>query len=179
MNSTKTGILGLYRHGTAEAHNSRKFQEDDLRPLTEEGRKTVLQCGLGLRHLGFLPDEVHASHALRARQTAEALIQALELAPQVLRINAALHLDIDPHAALKRMDYPKAGKRILWIGHEPWLGEAIGILTGGVPLPLRKAGFAMLGMGKNRKQNAQLIAFLPPEYLVSLKSAPAKKRFIP
>lgn len=111
---------------------------DPLRPLTGEGRaraKEVLKSVAPLME-GLVG--VWTSPWSRALATAELAARAWQL-------------PLERHPWLAG-DGPAAGDRIAHlpqldtalVGHEPDLGELIGVLTGGPAVPLKKAGIAIL-----------------------------------
>jgi phosphohistidine phosphatase len=66
--------LYLIRHGLAEKYG--RYQNDELRPLTEEGVRKTRQVADRLHALGLHFDRLLTSPLVRARQTAEILQQA-------------------------------------------------------------------------------------------------------
>ena len=166
-------LLALLRHGPAEEPDAARWPDDDARPLTRAGRKRVRTVARGLRRLGFVPDIVLYSPALRARDTAAIVAEAMGLKPAALTLEPALHADADPAVLVRKTLRARAlPARTLWIGHEPGLGEAVGLLTGGAPAPLRKAGVAVIGISGAPSRRGVLRALLPPEWV----SAAAKAR---
>jgi phosphohistidine phosphatase len=161
------GVLALFRHGTAVERNSALFPDDDLRPLTPSGRKRVKAAARGLRGLGFVPARIFFSPALRARETAEILAEVFRLSAPDVRMEPALHGDADPGVLVRKTLRAKPRKGTLWVGHEPWLGEAVGLLTGGAPVPLRKAGVAVIEISPGGRRKGILRALVPPEWLAT------------
>lgn len=164
--------LYLIRHGIAEDREN--FEDDTLRPLTDEGRKKTKQVAKRLYDLGLRFDLLQTSPLVRARQTAEiftnvfssTLQQADELAPEgsfETWLNWAM-------AWLSQ--HPQPARASLGIvGHEPDLtawaetllwGEAKGALV------LKKAGIIGLVLPEDRPWTANGILFLsiPPKLLI-------------
>lgn len=111
---------------------------DSLRPLTDEGRarakrvlRTVapLMAGIGA---------VWTSPWARALATAEIAADAWSLP---LHRHAWLGGN-GPAAGDRVADLPDQDTAL--VGHEPDLGELIGVLIGGPAVPLKKAGIAIL-----------------------------------
>jgi phosphohistidine phosphatase len=161
-------LLVLFRHGPAADRNPLRYPDDDLRPLTPAGRKRVKAAGRGLRALGFVPERLHCSPALRARETAEILAETFRLPARTVRMEPALHGDADPAVLVRKVLRTEPAGRVLWVGHEPWLGEAVGLLTGGPPVPLRKAGVAFLEISPGGRRAVALRGLLPHEWLAAL-----------
>lgn len=67
-------LVYFVRHGMAEDGAS---MDDDLRPLSAEGREKTAQIARGLRETGCEPDLVAASPLIRAGQTAGILAEGL------------------------------------------------------------------------------------------------------
>src|SRR5579875_651208 len=68
-------MLVLMRHGKAEAHSS---GSDKGRVLTERGRRQASAIARGIASAGQRPDRIVSSDAVRARQTAEIVAEALD-----------------------------------------------------------------------------------------------------
>ena len=164
-------LLVVLRHGPAVERNAARYPDDDNRPLTPAGRKRMKASGRALRKAGILPDRILFSPSLRARESAEILAKLFHSPAETLRVEPALHGDADP-AVLVRKTLRAAAKddtheRVIWVGHEPGLGEAIGLLTGGQTLPLRKAGIAVIELPAGRGSGT-LKALVPPEWITAL-----------
>ncbi len=71
--------LYIVRHAIAAPHGTPGIPDDDG-PLTEEGIKKMRQAAAGLRSLDYVPELILTSPLLRARQTAEILMEPLEKA---------------------------------------------------------------------------------------------------
>jgi phosphohistidine phosphatase len=117
----------LFRHGPAADRDGRRWPDDDARPLTPEGVRATRRAARGLARLVGGIDRLYTSPALRAHRTAELLRAELEAAPELAELEelapgapAALLLD-----RLRRSHRLTA--RIAVVGHEPTLGELIGL----------------------------------------------------
>src|SRR2546426_11482598 len=77
--------LFILRHGIAVEKTIPSFKKDSDRPLTGEGRKKTKQVARMLKRLGPSFDVVLTSPYVRARQTAEIVVDVLD-AKKVLRI---------------------------------------------------------------------------------------------
>ena len=158
--------LALFRHGPAEGRNAVSYLDDDARPLTSAGRKKVKAAARGLRALGLVPEVLRHSPALRAWETATLIADVLRLPAKAVSLEPALHPDADPGVLVRHaLRHERAG-RVMWVGHEPWLGEAVGLLTDAAPVALRKAGLALVEVSAGTRRKAVLRGLVPPEWLV-------------
>ncbi|MBM4154399.1 MAG: phosphohistidine phosphatase SixA [Lentisphaerae bacterium] len=69
-------VVHFVRHGIADDGSS---TDDDLRPLSAEGRQKTAQIGRGLRQADCKPSLVASSPLVRAGQTAEILAEELRV----------------------------------------------------------------------------------------------------
>ena len=132
-------ILYFMRHG--EAGPPTIAGDEDESTLTGAGADALRAAAPLWRRLSLRPDAVICSPLARARQTAELVVAGLDLArPPViderLRPGAAWS---DLAQAMAR--HPDA-RRVMFVGHEPDLSNAVRLLTGAVALRLRKGGIA-------------------------------------
>jgi phosphohistidine phosphatase len=163
-------LLALFRHGPAAERNATLYPNDDQRPLTPAGRKRVKASARGLRKLGFTPDKLLFSPALRTRETAGILADVFKLAPEAVRMEPALHIDTDPVVLVRQTLRTEPPGKVMWVGHEPWLGEAIALLTGGA-VALRKAAVALVDIPPGTRGKGVLRGLVPPEWLAAMVRA--------
>jgi phosphohistidine phosphatase len=147
-------ILYFCRHGRAEPAGS----DDEARRLTAEG-SAALRSAAGLwQRLNLRPDVVLSSPLARARQTAELVCEALDGAEVIvderLRPGAAW-----ADFAQAMSAHPDA-RRVLFVGHEPDLSSAVGLLTGASSVRLRAGGVACLEFPGVPEPGAGEIAWL-------------------
>ncbi|MGK0674283.1 MAG: phosphohistidine phosphatase SixA [Halothiobacillaceae bacterium] len=143
---------------------------DGDRPLTKEGSTKMRRVARGLRRVLESPERLFSSPLLRARQTAELL---LECYPDLhIEITTELKPDTDPAATLAWLRSLDACQRIALVGHEPHLSGLLALLVHGDAslgtLPFRKGGVAILELDVIRPAHARLTAFLPPRVLRAL-----------
>jgi len=129
------------RHG--EAGPSVVAMDDEESALTEEGTDALRVAAPLWRRLSLRPDAVITSPLARARQTAELVVLALELGrhpviDERLRPGAAWS---DLAQAMAK--HPDA-RRVMFVGHEPDLSNAVCLLTRAAAVRLRKGGIACL-----------------------------------
>jgi len=130
--------LFLIRHAIAE--ESRAGLPDAQRALTKKGRARFEAMVQRLDRAGFRFDRVYHSPWLRAAQTAELLAPLID-GPLVATEALAQAPDLAFFASLK-------GKRVACVGHQPWLSDAVALLTTGTPngswLRFKKGAIAWL-----------------------------------
>ena len=103
--------------------------DDHERPLNKRGRRDAPRMGELVREYGLIPDVVISSDAVRARLTAEAVVEAARYVGEIL---------LDPHLylacpadilSLLRTVREKA-ETVMIVGHNPGLEELVEQLTG-------------------------------------------------
>ncbi len=117
----------LVQHG-----ESKSKDEDPVRPLTDDGRKTVENVAAHLAGLGIAFDRVFHSGKLRAQQTAEILAGSLKISE---KLEARKGLDpLDPVEPIMRWlsEQAQRGLRsVAIIGHLPFLDKLASLLVTG------------------------------------------------
>jgi phosphohistidine phosphatase len=154
--------LWLVRHAPAE-----DAADDDVRALSERGRKRFARAALGLDALALEFDQLWTSPLLRARQTAELLSEHARGEPRVVDALAAA-----PDGELLDALASCPGTCLALVGHEPWLSQlaawlVFGSREAGAGLAFKKGGLAWLS-GTPRPGGMRLRAFLPPRVLRAL-----------
>ena len=131
--------------------------DDDLRPLTEEGRRKMAAGAKGLRQLVDRLDVLAASPLVRAQQTAAIVAEAYG------GIRVATTTSLRPDSAPSELlSWLKAqqGEVVAIVGHEPHFGMlATWLMTGRAEsrIPLRKGGACLLEFdGRPREGDAML-----------------------
>jgi phosphohistidine phosphatase len=175
--------LLLLRHGIAEERS--EGLEDAQRRLTPEGRERTNAQLLRLQELGLTCDLALSSPLVRARQTAELVVQA-GLAPE-LELASSLAPLADPLPLLDRwlgaVSPRPAWRRLALVGHEPDLSTLAALLIG-VPmaqapqaLQLKKAGVILLQWPAPPQGgllgSARLELLLPPRVLLGRREKEA------
>lgn len=133
-------ILVLMRHGIAA-----DGEPDEERPLTPKGETRVRQVAEAMDRLGLVPHLVLSSFRLRAIQTAEIVIDTLELKLDPLRIH---EIDItvrwEQFARAVNAHAAKLGNDaiVLCVGHQTQIGCMASMALHGseMGMPMRKAG---------------------------------------
>jgi len=143
--------LFLIRHAIAEER--RAGLPDAQRALTKKGRARFDTVVHNLDSAGFRFDRVYYSPWLRAAQTAELLAPNND-GPLIAADGLAQSPQPAFFASLK-------GERVACVGHEPWMSDAVALLTTGTPdgswLRFKKGGIAWL-RGPPRPAEMQLRA---------------------
>jgi phosphohistidine phosphatase len=171
--------LYLIRHGIAEdldplAVDAAAF--DELRSLTKTGRKKVAQVADRLAELELRFDLIITSPLVRARQTADILLDK-QLSPNLEvsdRLKPAVTLDSWLNEWSARSHDVSTISTVALVGHEPNLSEwAELFLFGRIEgkLILKKGGIIGLKFTDNFKiGTAQLTCSIPPKYLLGSRS---------
>jgi phosphohistidine phosphatase len=102
---------------------------DHDRPLNKRGKRDAPRMGRLLVKEELVPDAILTSTAVRARETAQAVAEALEFDAQ-LQVDKDLYLagPAEILAVLRRVD--EDAERALLIAHNPGLEELLEALTG-------------------------------------------------
>jgi len=151
--------LCLVRHAIAVQRGAPGYEDDGLRPLTERGRERMRQAAAGLRMV-FTPEVILTSPLLRAKETADILVDAYHLPPA--RALAALasgdHEEV--LAELAEIDATAA----MCVGHEPHISELLSYLLTGtedfIAAPFRKGGAALLSCDEDSSEGAWTLEWM-------------------
>ena len=154
--------LYVIRHAIAAAKDPN--QTDAARPLTAKGRRRWREAVKGAEHLGFRFDLLLHSPWLRAVETAQELTRLVEGTTEVTDLLAR---PPDPQLLGKL-----TGERIAVVGHQPWLGDLVGLLVFGHPelgahLELKRGSILCLE-GSVEPAGMTFTASLPPRVLRSV-----------
>ena len=143
--------LYLLRHGIAVERGAHSFRNDSDRPLTPEGIQRARKVAKALVAMKVKFDAVLTSPCVRAKQTADIVVEVLAI-PQKLRLCQALTPGSKPRdlvEELKRLG--RSDAQVLLVGHEPDLSRFASLLISGRPdvsLTLKKAGLCVLDAGE-------------------------------
>ncbi len=128
----------VLRHGPAELRDPRRWPDDTHRPLTGKGRKETRRAARGLSRLLGAVDHVATSGAVRARATAEALVEALN-GTHSLETWEELASGAPAPPIFERLRRSVgSGGSIVLVGHEPTLAQFIGLALVGEGISLVK-----------------------------------------
>src|SRR4051794_28042580 len=160
--------LYLVRH--AHAGDPARWTGDDARrPLSAKGR---LQADTVARHLVSLAvdlDVIITSPLVRARQTADTIARALDMAVQVEdRVAQGLSM-----SALERVlaDAGDPGAALV-VGHDPDFSDLLANLAGAGSIPFRKGAIARFEARRPLRAGDAILRWLiPPDALVQSRAA--------
>lgn len=161
--------LLLIRHGVAQERDefAQTGEPDDMRPLTEAGRKKMKRAAAGLADLVDRIDLIASSPLTRALQTAEVLSKRFPDA--AMTVVGALEPVQSYQTFLEWLQRLENMETVAAIGHEPHLsGLAAWLLTGNErPLfELKKGGTCLLDFAASPEAGgAQLRWLLTPSQL--------------
>jgi phosphohistidine phosphatase len=154
--------LYFFRHGLAN-HDSWD-RPDFERPLNDLGKEKTARAAAVLSRLDLKLGLILTSPLVRARQTAEILVENLDL-PVGLEIDDRLApgFDIQDLQGLLRQ-YAAFGN-LMVVGHEPDFSEVIGDLIGGADVVVKKGSLARVDLFDVHPANGELVWLLPPKML--------------
>ena len=136
--------------------------DDDLRPLSEKGRRQASRLGAALARWSEAPDLFITSPRVRARETAELAAEALG-AGVVEDRRLARPLDA---ALVAEIAAAHDASRPCLVGHDPDFSEVLGELLGTGAVPMRKGALARVDFeGGIRAARGTIRLLLPPEIL--------------
>lgn len=132
-------ILYFLRHAHAEPAG--RDGNDAARRLSARGEAAMRAAAPVWRRLNLRPDVVLSSPLPRALRTAELFVEGVRLArPPVVDERLAPGAGW-PDFAQALADHHES-RRVMFVGHEPDLSEAVVLLTGASSVRMRKGGLA-------------------------------------
>jgi phosphohistidine phosphatase len=160
--------LYVIRHAEAVELGTQGVACDEERWLSEAGWRQTEVVARGLLCAGVAFDTIVTSPLVRARQTAEGLLQHWRSTP-------ALEQSADLAPGGKKKELARflrrlAAKRVAIVGHQPDLGAWIAWLIGSskAQIELAKAGVAFVEIdGRPRKGRGTLRWLLTPDWLAA------------
>lgn len=157
----------LFRHGPAGEADPDRWPNDALRPLTPNGQERTQRAAEGVAELEPRIVRVLSSPLLRARASAQVLLEALALDSRVTLCDA-----LSPGGSavelLESLPDVRDEEAVALVGHEPDLGKLAGTLLFGAPahVAMKKAGACAIEFeGRARTGAGHLLWFLPPRVL--------------
>lgn len=156
--------LYLMRHGQAGVRGS--YEDDRMRPLTNEGRKRSRLAGRAFKRFELAPKTILTSPLVRTRETAEIVAEELGLVSRLRELNS-LAIGSAPNDLLRDLLIAfEDGGPILAVGHEPDLGLFISSLIsadGSARIRVKKG--ALIHLRLLQSGEATLRALIPPKTL--------------
>ncbi len=163
--------LYIVRHAIAVPRGTPGPQDDD-RPLTDEGIQKMRQAAAGLKSLDYVPQLILSSPLLRARQTADILLEAFKNEIKIKILTA-----LAPAAARQNLynsieAYENKLKSLMLVGHQPSLGEMAGEIAWGSAehfVELKKGGVCVIELERmGNPPKGTMLAMLTPSILRSV-----------
>ena len=161
--------LYFLRHGRSVSRSD-WADDDEQRPLTEEGKTAMAHEAATMVRLGLAPDAIVSSPLVRARQTAEITATGLS-APDRLAIDDLLAEGFNVKRLRKLLRTHKDAGRVMLVGHEPDFSDTIGQLTGG-RVTLTKGGLARVDIADTQANVGELVWLLQARELIGEGLAP-------
>lgn len=154
----------ILRHGLAVERGSPGYARDSERPLTPKGERRTWQAAEAMEAMGISFDVVLTSPFVRARRTAEIVVEAFNI-PKRMQFSD----DLKPDGSFKQLvqhlnSLRPVPENILLVGHEPHLSGFISLLIAGdsqaITLILKKGGFCKLSAKSLRATRCAVIEWL-------------------
>jgi phosphohistidine phosphatase len=168
---SKIEEIYVFRHGIAADHGT--YSKDSDRPLTEEGIEKTGKVARAMKKMDLGLDLILSSPYVRARETAEIAAKELGLKKQ-LHLSDHLIVEGNPLDLIREIhkNYSDA-KRIMIVGHEPYLSGFISALSAGANSSIcniKKAGLAKLTIHGELRYNrcAVLDWLLTPRQMIAM-----------
>src|SRR6516165_9033660 len=121
-------LLYIVRHAWAEQRDPERYPNDDVRPLTGEGKKRFAKVVERLAEGGFRPTLIATSPLVRCRQTADIIVKHLPDKAKLVELDA-LRPGSDLNA-LVEWTAAQQDEAIAWVGHAPDVGDLAASLIG-------------------------------------------------
>ncbi len=153
--------LYVLRH--AHAGDSTAWEgADELRPLTDKGRRQAERLGRLLALAGFAPDAILTSPLARSRETAEIVADVLGVRA---RVEPRLGEPLDLATLEAILDDAGSPRRPLIVGHDPDFSELVSELVG-APITMRKGALARVDLERPLEPGSGELRWLvPPDLL--------------
>ncbi len=121
-------ILYIVRHAWAEERDADVCPDDDLRPLTNKGKKRFFKLAARLAEGQFRPKLIATSPLIRCRQSADLILDRLDGGARLIDVDALRpHGDLD---TLLSWTAEQPETEIAWVGHEPDVSAFVSALIG-------------------------------------------------
>jgi phosphohistidine phosphatase SixA len=158
--------LHLLRHAHA-GDPARWTGDDDVRPLSERGRRQAEHLARLLARVDERPDLFITSPKTRAAETAE--IVARELRAKVV-VDRRLAGPLDMHTVADVLRAAGPAQRPCLVGHDPDFSDLLGELLGVASMPMRKGAIARVDLdGPDLAPGRGILRWLLPPELVPAK----------
>ena len=159
--STDKVRVHLLRH----AHAGDAFKwigDDDLRPLTDKGRKQCERLGAFLEKHAVRPDVIVTSPMVRAAQTAEIVAAKLDM---TVRTDQRLADGFGQRELWALLDETGA-REVMFVGHDPDFSSLLAYLIDAAGISMKKGALATVDIRtKLGDGEGELRWLVPPELL--------------
>ena len=158
----------LIRHAKAETRDPNTWSDDDLRPLTAEGRAEQRAAARAMKKMGIKFDFLVTSPLLRATETADIVAGAYRW-PEPPQVAQELGHGYAVGAAVKLLAKFPPDASVALVGHEPDLSHLAGALisaSGDVNIAVKKSGVVGIEFsGQAESGKGTLLFHLKPSHL--------------
>jgi phosphohistidine phosphatase len=139
--------LYILRHAIAVEHGTAGYERDSDRPLTNKGERKMRCIAEAMRSLELSFDLILSSPFVRARQTAEIVANVFGMEKR-LEFTKNLAVGGNKQELINELNKNYADmKRIILVGHEPYLSGLISVLIAGnegLFITMKKGGVCAL-----------------------------------
>ncbi len=161
----------LIRHAKAETRDPNTWPDDDLRPLTAEGRAEQRAATRSMKKMGIKFDFLVTSPLLRARETADIVAKGYRW-PEPPQVADELGHDYGVGAVVKLLGKFPPDTTVALVGHEPDLSDLAGALVtkdGRLDIAVKKSGVVGIEFdGPAEAGKGTLLYHLKPGHLRKL-----------
>lgn len=151
------------RHGAAGDAQTWEGADFD-RALTSEGKKRIAREAKAIADLDLEIQLVVTSPLVRARQTAQIVVDELDLRDALVE-DERVGLGFSKGRLGDILsDHPKVSA-IMLVGHEPSMGQTIGDLIGGADIDFKKGSLACVDVASGPELRGRLVWLAAPKLL--------------
>jgi phosphohistidine phosphatase len=158
----------LIRHAKAENRDPNSWPDDDLRPLTAEGRAEQRAAARAMKKMGIKFGFLVTSPLLRARETAELVAKEYRW-PEPPQVAEELGHGYEVGAVTKLLAKFPPDSAVALVGHEPdfsRLAAALVTETGELNIAVKKSGVVGIEFdGPAESGKGTLLYHLKPSHL--------------
>lgn len=159
----------VLRHGKAEDINECQSRSDFDRKLTKEGKDKTAKLGQFLNKTDGDVDVVITSPYLRAKETAEIVVNSLDKKPE-LKIEDFLSAGVSVQEISRGiLDKYSAKDKVLIVGHTPDLEIFIGKLIGAKNITLKKGALAKIVFKDSIELKGELVWLVTSKVINGVK----------
>ena len=162
--------LYFLRHAIAADPQTAGFSEDSERPLVAEGVKKMKKAAKGMKSAVSMFDRVISSPYVRARETAEIVVNALAF-PGTVEFSESLIPGADFREFAKLLKQFSGEDRVLFVSHEPTISHFVSRLVSSgqdVSIDIKKSSLCRVDLADGVAGHGQLKWLLSPKLLQSM-----------